>query len=154
MRNQNIVASFLVLMRGNKVLLLKRFNTGYHDGDYSLIAGHVDAGETFTDAIIREAKEEADIVIKPDYLKVAHVMHRKSDFDKSERVDVYFLAKKWDGNITNKEPNKCNELKWFDVNKLPPNMVGAVRKAITDIIGGAPYSEYGWHQDNSKAELD
>lgn len=140
-------------MRGNKVLLLKRFNTGYHDGDYSLIAGHVDKGETFTDAIIREAKEEAGITIKPDYLKVAHVMHRKSDFDKSERVDVYFLTKKWDGNITNKEPNKCSELKWFDVNKLPPNMVGAVRKAVIDIIKEISYSEYGWHQDKDKNEL-
>lgn len=147
MRNTNIVASFLVLMRGDKVLLLKRFNTGYHDGDYSLIAGHVDAGETFTDAIIREAREEAGIEVKPAYLKVAHVMHRKSDFDKSERVDVYFLARKWEGEITNIEPGKCSELKWFAVNKLPSNMVGAVRKAVTDIVNEIPYSEYGWRNN-------
>lgn len=145
MRNQNIIASFLILMRGNKVLLLKRFNTGYHDGDYSLIAGHVDKGETFTDAIIREAKEEAGIVIKPDYLKVVHVMHRKSDFDQSERVDVYFLAKKWEGEITNKEPNKCSELKWFEADKLPTNTIKAVRKAVTAVIGKIPYSEFGWN---------
>jgi len=140
-------------MRGKKVLLLKRLNTGYHDGDYGLIAGHVEAGETFTDAIIREAKEEAGISLKPDYLKVVHVMHRKSDLDKSERVDVYFLAKKWGGKITNKEPNKCSELKWFEANKLPSNTIGAIRKAITAVIKEIPYSEYGWQQDKSDAEM-
>jgi len=153
MRNKNIVASFLALIRGNKILLSKRFNTGYHDGDYSLIAGHVDKGETFTDAIIREAKEEAGIIVKPDYLKVAHVMHRKSDFDKSERVDVYFLAKKWDGQIINREPNKCSELKWFETNKLPTNIVGAVRKAVAAVLDEIPYSEYGWDKEKHKTEL-
>lgn len=135
------------------MLLLKRANTGYHDGDYGLIAGHVEASETFTDAIIREAQEEAGIALKPDHLQVVHVMHRKSDLDKSERVDVYFLAKKWGGKIINKEPNKCSELKWFEADKLPSNTIGAVRKAITAVINQIPYSEYGWQQDKSNAEM-
>ena len=55
-RHTNIPASYLVLFDHNKVLLLRRFNTGYEDGNYSLIAGHVEEGETFTKCIIREAK--------------------------------------------------------------------------------------------------
>lgn len=143
-RNTNIVASFLVLQRGTKVLLLKRAHTGYHDGDYSLIAGHVEQGETFTDAIIREAKEEAGIVLSPTYLKVAHVMHRKSDFDLSERVDVYFLAKKWKGSVCNREPKKCSELRWFEISHLPLNTIASVKKAIEYIAAQVPYSEFGW----------
>jgi len=54
-RNQNVPASYLVLFKENKVLLLKRFNTGYEDDKYSMIAGHVDEGESFSEAIIREA---------------------------------------------------------------------------------------------------
>jgi len=144
MRNTNIVASFLLLMRGDKILLHKRCNSGYHDGEYSLIAGHVEAGETFTSTIIREAKEEAGITLKPGNLTVVHVMHHKSDVDASERVNVYFLARKWEGEITNGEPEKCEELEWFDVHNLPPNIIDAVRKVINNVLKKIPYSEYGW----------
>lgn len=146
MRNTNIVSSFLVLKKDNKVLLLRRHNTGYHDGEYSLVAGHVEIGETFTDAIIREAKEEAGIILKPTNLKVVHVMHRKSDHDQSERVDVYFLAHEWNGEIINKEPSKCSELTWFPISKLPSNTIDAVRKAIFHVMKEELYSEYGWKE--------
>jgi NADH pyrophosphatase NudC (nudix superfamily) len=56
-RHQNIVAAYLVLKKKNKVLLLKRHNTGYEDGNYSVIAGHVEPGESFRQTIIREAQE-------------------------------------------------------------------------------------------------
>ncbi|OGJ37364.1 MAG: hypothetical protein A2182_04345 [Candidatus Pacebacteria bacterium RIFOXYA1_FULL_38_18] len=36
--------------------------------------------------------------------------------------------------------------KWFEVDKMPQNMVGAVRKAVADVVKEIPYSEYGWHQ--------
>ena len=94
-RHQNIPASYLVLIKDNKVLLQRRFNTGYQDGKYSMVAGHVDKGETFTEAIIRETKEEAGIELKPENLKVAHVMHRDSGTNENnERVDVFFVADK------------------------------------------------------------
>ena len=41
-RHTNIPASYLVLMKENKVLLLRRFNTGYQDGNYSMITWHLD----------------------------------------------------------------------------------------------------------------
>lgn len=144
MRHANICAAYLILMRAEKVLLLMRKNTGYHDGEYSLIAGHVEQGESFTDTIVREAKEEADIEIDPLLLDVVHVMHRKSSDDKSERVDVYFQAKKWKGKIDNKEPKKCFELCWFQISHLPANTVPEVSIAISNSIRGLKYSEHGW----------
>ena len=46
-RNTNIPAVYLVLIKDGKVLMLERKNTGYMDGWYSFIAGHVEKGESF-----------------------------------------------------------------------------------------------------------
>ena len=130
-RHQNIPASYLVLIKDNKVLLQRRFNTGYQDGKYSMVAGHVDKRETFTEAIIRETKEEAGIELKSENLKVAHVMHRDSGTNENnERVDVFFVADKWDGEIENKEPHKCDDLSWFELDNLPDNAIPYIKQAI------------------------
>ena len=144
-RHQNIPASYLALIKDNRVLLLKRFNTGYEDGNYSIIAGHVDVGETFTQCIIREAKEEAGISLRVKDLEVSHVMHRNSQTDEdNERVDVFFTAKKWDGKILNREPHKCDDLSWFNLNNLPSNTISHIKQVINCIKNKIHYSEYGW----------
>ncbi|MBT4123877.1 MAG: NUDIX domain-containing protein [Candidatus Pacebacteria bacterium] len=144
-RHQNTPASYLVLFKDNQVLLLRRFNTGYEDGNYSLIAGHVDSGENFTQCIIREAKEEAGILLNPEDLKVAHVMHRNSEIiGNKERVDVFFITKKWQGEIQNKEIYKCDDLSWFNLDKLPENIIPYIKQAINKIKNKVYYSEHGW----------
>jgi 8-oxo-dGTP pyrophosphatase MutT (NUDIX family) len=144
-RNTNIVACFLILMRRGEVLLLKRANTGYRDGEYGLVAGHVEAGETFTQAMLREAREEVGLELSANDLEVVHVMHRKSLVDQSERVDVYFKARQWQLEPHNCEPGKCTELKWSDLNELPENTVPSVRFALSQ-FKEQYYSEWGWGQ--------
>jgi len=144
-RHQNVPASYLTLFKDNKVLLLRRFNTGYEDGNYSMVAGHVDPGETFTQCIIREAKEEAGIDLKPENLKVVHVMHRDSQSDEYyERIDVFFIAEKWNGEIINKEPHKCDDLSWFDLDNIPENTIPYIKQTLNMIKNKEFYSEFGW----------
>lgn len=151
-RNKIIPASYLVLIKNNKILLQRRFNTGFQDGKYSLVAGHVDRGENFTSAIVREVKEEAGIIFKPEDLQVAHVMHRDSRIDYpqgvnegiNERIDVFFTAEKWEGNLKNMEPDKCDDLSWFDLNNLPENIIPYIRQALDCINKKIFYSELGW----------
>ncbi|MFZ5376932.1 MAG: NUDIX hydrolase [Patescibacteria group bacterium] len=144
MRHTNIPAVFLVYLRKNKILLARRQNTGYHDGDYSLVSGHVEAGESFTKAMIREAEEEAGLILFSEEIHVVHVQHRKSAWDGSERTDVYFLLKDSAKDPCNLEPKKCSELAWFGVNNLPDNVIGGVKRAIGSILKEQWYSEYGW----------
>lgn len=144
-RHKNIPAAYLVLMNETgQVLLLRRFNTGYHDGMYSLVAGHVEENETYTQAVLREAKEEAGIDLILDKLKVGHVMHRKSDTDGSERVDIFYVAKDWQGEVCNVETDKCDELTWFDIEQLPENVIEYIKVALNNIQQGVFYSEVGW----------
>lgn len=144
-RHQAIPASYLTLMKDNKVLLLRRFNTGYEDGKYSMVAGHVDNGETFTQCIIREAQEEAGIILKPEDVEVVHVMQRNSQTTKNnDRVDVFFIARQWQGEVQNKEPHKCDDLSWFDLDHLPDNVILYIKQALEGMKNGIWYSEHGW----------
>jgi len=131
----------LVLVRQEQILLLQRFNTGYEDGRYSLVAGHVDGGETARDAMCREALEEAGLDIQPAQLDLVHLIHRRSD---DERVSLFFRARSWLGEPRNMEPHKCSDLSWFSLQALPGNMVPYVRHAIAEVAQGRVYSEFGW----------
>ena len=135
-------AAYLVLIKDGKVLLLRRFNTGYQDGNYSLVAGHLDGGETTKQCIIREASEEVGINISPEDLEVVHVMHRIAP--NREYFDIYLRVEKWTGEITNMEPDKCDELKWYDMDGLPNNILPAVKLALEDINKNVHYGEFGW----------
>jgi 8-oxo-dGTP diphosphatase len=59
-------AIFVLLIKENKVFFIRRANTGWKDGQYSLIGGHLDGDEPATVAAVREAKEEAGCK-PPDY---------------------------------------------------------------------------------------
>jgi ADP-ribose pyrophosphatase YjhB (NUDIX family) len=137
-----VPTSFLILIKGDKILLLRRFNTGHMDGNYSMVAGHLDGNETFIQAAVREAREEAGIEINPEDLSVVHTMHRKCPNE--ERIDIYIKAKKWKGEPKNLEPHKCDDLIWFDFVNLPKNTVPYVKQAIGCIKNKVFYSEYGW----------
>jgi 8-oxo-dGTP diphosphatase len=134
-------AVFLYLEKDSKVLLLRRFNTGYRDGQYSMVAGHHDGNEPLARAMVREAREEVGIVINEEDLKLVHVMHRMENGD--ERVDFYFTTDSWRGEITNLEQNKCDELTWYSINNLPEAIIPYVRQAIVHITAGNNYSTDG-----------
>jgi len=141
MKKQNLLAaSYLYLKKDNKVLLQRRQNTGYQDGNYSFVAGHVDEGETYTQAMIREAKEEANIVIEPENIHAVHVMH--CIFEKVVYVDTYFMADNWSGEVKNLEEEKCDDLSWFGIDNLPSNTIDRIKLAIDLIEKGIAYSEY------------
>jgi len=45
-RLRPLVAVHLFLLQDNKILLSKRYNTGYEDGNWNVPAGHVEEGES------------------------------------------------------------------------------------------------------------
>ena len=137
-----IGSSYLILIEDSKVLLLKRSNTGYMDGYYGLPSGHLDGNETAREGGAREIKEEIGIIVEPSDLKVVHVMHRKAEND--ERIDFFVTTDKYQGEIVNCEPHKCEELKWVNLDNLPENIIPYIKEAINNYKVGAFYSEFGW----------
>ena len=135
-------AVYLFPFRGRKLLLMRRFNTGWMDGMYSLISGHLDGKESVTDSMIREAYEEAKITLTRDDLKPATVLHRKSPDE--EYIDFFFVDTTWKGTPEIGEPDKCDDLSWFDIDNLPSNTLPYIKDALHNYKKNNPFFEYGW----------
>lgn len=126
-----------------RILLQRRANTGYRDGYYSLVAGHIDGDALATHEMVREAKEEAGIDINPADLKFVHVSHLLNRGESGqERISLCFETDKWRGEVANTEPHKCDDLSWFALDDLPDNTIPFVRDVLADIAAGIQYSEY------------
>ncbi|MDO8518190.1 MAG: NUDIX domain-containing protein [bacterium] len=142
-RNKAIPAAYLFLEKDGKFLISRRCNTGYQDGNYQVPAGHVDEGELPSEALIREAKEEIGIDLFPNDFELVHVSYRPKHDNTDNRVDFFFRAKNWSGEVKNMEPNKCDDLKWVTVDELPKTMTAHVRDALECMQKGIFFKELG-----------
>jgi 8-oxo-dGTP pyrophosphatase MutT (NUDIX family) len=134
-------AVYLLLEKDNKVLMLRRFNTGWEDGKYTLPAGHLDGGETVKTAAIREAREEIGVDISVDDLELVHVLHALTNF---EYVTFFLKANKWNGTPTNIETEKSDDLQWSSLDDLPQNTVNQVKNFFENYKNNITFSEEGF----------
>lgn len=135
------VTVHLLFIRENQILVARRSNTGYRDGEYSVPAGHLEGEETVRAAAAREAQEEVGVRIEAGDIRFSSVMHR---IEGDERVDFFVHVREWRGEIVNAEPDKCNDLRWVDFDSLPGNTIPYVRRAIANHLDGVPFDEFGW----------
>ena len=131
----------LFFFREDQVLLIRRFNTGFRDGEYSLPAGHLDGNETVMAAAAREAQEEVGVRVDAKSLIFSSVMHR---LDGEERVDFFTCIPTWNSEPFNNEPDKCDDLRWAAINALPENTIPYIRRAIQNHLEGISFDEFGW----------
>lgn len=146
MKNKVNLSVHLLLLNKDNILMLRRYNTGYEDGNYSLVAGHVEKNETVTEAIIRESYEEGGIKIVEEDLEIVHVIHRKKEGLGGDYIDYFFKCTKWSGDIINKEPNKCDDLRWFNTNSLPANTIPYIKHGIKEFLNNSYFSEFNWEK--------
>lgn len=137
-------ASYVILQKGDEVLLGRRCNTGYMDGKYGIPAGHIEEGGSATLAAIREAREEIGVSIRPQDLQIIHVMKRKGS--DREYADFFFVARAWEGEPAIAEPDKCDDLGWFSRGDLP-DMISYERLVLESATVPVPhllFTEYGY----------
>ncbi|WP_061296268.1 NUDIX hydrolase [Herbidospora cretacea] len=140
-RYKTCVDLHLILRRGDQVLLGQRQNTGYADGSWHLPSGHLDPGESASQGALREAAEEIGVTIEPGDVQFAHLMHH---YTNDARTALFYEAEQWTGEITNMEPDKCVEWRWFPLDALPDQMIPYAADALAHCIKGDVYSERGW----------
>lgn len=142
-RPRVIVDVNLLLVKDGKVLLGRRCGSKFANGMYSLPAGHLELGESVIAAMVREAQEEIGVVIDSKNVTFIQVMHNSYGIG---RLAFFFEVRDWDGEIVNKEPEKCDDLRWFELDNLPTQMIPYIREAINRYIASPEPSLtlYGW----------
>ena len=139
-------AVYGVLRDGGRVLLLRRAGSGYHDGELSLPAGHLDGGEDALGGLVRELHEELTISVDRNACRLALVMHRSPETPGDhEYLDLFFAVSRWAGLPAIGEPDKCSELVWADSAAVPADTIGYIRAALDAAAPGTPpLLPYGW----------
>lgn len=140
------VLLWLLRQQGDKtqVLLQYRHNVKVLNDRWDAAAGgHLEQGESAREAMCREAREELGILIAPDDLRFAglgHILIRPG----FTYFNIYFEAVRWQGEPRIVEPDRCDGLKWFDIDALPEDMIPERRQALLDYLAGTAYHEAGF----------
>jgi len=138
-RFQVIPAAYVVLRRGDEVLLLLRANTGYMDGYWAVPAGHVEKDESVLAAALREVREEVGVEIDPADLIPVTAMHRTGGNGQAidERVDFFFTTTRWTGEPRLMEPTKAAGLDWYSLDNLPDPVVPHEARVLNALRSGS-----------------
>lgn len=130
-------AAFCLFEENNRVLLLKRAGTNYQNGNFGLPSGHLEKGELPSDCAIRESAEEVGLVVES--LDPIGVVFNTTSGD--PYINFFFKANEWSGEVINREPDRCSELKWCSWGKLPENLTPEVKIALDNYQKRVHYSQ-------------
>lgn len=86
------------------------------DGKWELPGGKLEGEEGYYDAAVRELKEETSLVVPKVKLTVLQAMEWINNGEKV--YCLYFMAKRWDGEIKWMEPDKGSEWTWVSTDRI------------------------------------
>ncbi len=109
-RTENVELTVLCLIEdGDRLLLQNRIKEDWQG--YTLPGGHVEPGESFVDAVIREMKEETGLtVIEPRLVGVKQFPIKDGRY-----VVLLFKAEKWSGELVSSAEG---QMEWIAYNSL------------------------------------
>lgn len=145
-RHKAVPAVYGIFKKDNQILLGRRQNTTYYDGWYSVPSGHVEVSELPTEAMIREIKEEIGVDVVLEDIEFVHMLYRTAHDETGDRVDFFFVIKKWIGEPKIMEPEKCDDLQWFSLDNLPENRIHHEKSAMDCIDRRISFSELNKEQ--------
>jgi len=100
---RTLSAVFPIILRREggrtQILLHLRQNTGYMDGFWDVAgSGHVDGGETASQALCRECFEELGIRVRPQDTEFARLTHSVDSADETETYyHLFFFVRAYEG---------------------------------------------------------
>ena len=112
-RTENVELTVLCLIEdGDRILLQNRLKPDWHG--YTLPGGHVEPGESFVGAVIREIKEETGLIIENP--RLAGV--KQFPAEAGRYVVLLFKATRWSGELVSSEEGQMDWIRYGDLPKV------------------------------------
>lgn len=109
-RTENVELTVLCLIQdGNRILLQNRVKKDWQG--YTLPGGHVESGESFVDAVIREMKEETGL----DILKPRLVGIKQFPIEDGRYIVLLFKTECFSGQVVSSDEG---EMEWVECDRL------------------------------------
>ena len=126
----------ILAAREGRLLLGKRKNS-YGAGTWGLPDGHLEPGEGMKDAAVRELAEETGL--SADSLEFSNIVNDRSRGQ--NRLQVGFIAQGIEGEPALKEPDRCDEWRWFGLNELPSELFPPHVRQIKNFLDGSNFAD-------------
>ena len=145
MENKKIGAGVgVMILRDGKILLGRRHHDpGKADSDlggegtWTMPGGKIEFGEGFEEAAIREVKEETDIDVKKEDLKLISLANDLAV--DAHFITVGFLCEKFNGEAKTMEPDEIVEWRWYNLDNLPTKIFLPSQKVLANYHSGKIY---------------
>ncbi|MFE0087726.1 NUDIX domain-containing protein [Streptomyces sp. NPDC058991] len=128
---------------GRVLLGLRHPNATYAGNTWHYLAGRCEQ-ESAVACLVREAREEAGLVIDPADVELVHVVHVVDTPRGQPLMQMVFRARRWKGVPEVREPDKCLAWQWWPPHELPEAIVPYAQASIAGIAEGRAYTELGW----------
>lgn len=132
---------------GHLHVLLGKRKGSHGAGTWSFPGGHIDFGETAIETVYRELEEETGIT--KDQLGILHrgpYVETVFEEDGKHYVTLLFytIVRSVIGavDVQLKEPDKCEEWRWFDIRKLPSPLFKPIEKYKEALADGSFFDEF------------
>ncbi|MGW2492100.1 NUDIX domain-containing protein [Streptomyces sp. NPDC001606] len=111
-----------------------------------VFVGKSESGEPITETAVRELYEETGLAVKPESLKVAHIIRGAWGGEAPNGfLTVVFAADEWTGEPDDREPRKHAQVCWVDADALRLGSSATSPRCRVDtwMSGGAGCGSHG-----------
>ncbi len=133
-RTENVELTVLCLLTdGNRLLLQNRVKKDWKG--YTLPGGHVEPGESFVDAVLREMKEETGLTVHDPRL----VGVKQFPIENGRYVVLLFKAEKYEGELVSSEEGT---MEWIPYERLSEVGTVADFEELLRVMNSPELSEF------------
>ncbi len=104
-------AIVVVIMKGDKILLIERAPRGLYSGYWAPVSGKVEPGESQEEAVVRESMEEVGLTVRP-------VRKVWENISTSEIYRLHWWLAEYIGGELTLDKREASDARWLKVDEI------------------------------------